>query len=605
MTVKRTGLSLGERWLQFANVPFDTIPHKWALARLRARRYPRPFRWLYPLAVWFVDWFGPLLILYYPLPARWLPDDKFDELFTRLRKHSGAMLRTLGLFVTLPLMEVSAGEKAPAAGYVHPLAKFRLSPRAPDRADVLVVGSGAGGAPLAYELCRKGLKVVLVEKGEIVSPLRSAEALEKYYVGQGFTVSRSGDATMVLAGSTVGGSTSVNSGTCMRPLPHCLQRWDELTGMNFSGEALNPYFERVEKHIGVCTPGWELQSKSAFLVKEGFEKIGRPEVFLLPRNAPACKGSGRCAFVCPTQAKKSTDTTYLPQALEHGLHLIIKTTVTGITEEKDGVKVGMQGAEGRQAVRCKKLIIAAGALYTPLLIKRNRLGSHYREAGKNLKIHPASKVFGWFPHLDHGAGGIPQGVGYCPPDLPHITMEGIHTPAGVTGPIISVGGKNFNWWMEHHNELASFGLMVRDRGTGKVISTPDFPSLDYRVHPQDAMDAVKGLKIIGEAFFAAGAQRLLLPFYGNNPSEINSLAELQAIRPEKIRPRDITFSGFHPQGTAGIGRLVDEHLLLKGTKNIYICDASVFPDSPGVNPMVTIMVLSMRLGDYLGDSFFH
>lgn len=602
MAAQYAGLNLGERWLQFSNVPIDKIKLTWKLAQQRAARYPRPYRWLYPLAVWFVDWFGPLLILAYPLPARWLSDDRFGEFFFRLKKHPGVALRALGLFVTMPLMEASAEEKLPGVPYKHPLEKIRKQPVANETADALIIGSGAGGAPVAHELCRRGLKVVLVEKGEIVKPLISGQAVEKYYVGQGFTVSRTGGATMVLAGSTVGGTTSINSGTCFRPLTQCLERWDELTGMNFSGGLLNPYFERVEKQIGVCTPGWELQSKSSFLIKEGLEKIGRPEVFILPRNIRGCKGSGRCAFVCPTQAKQSTDLSYLPQAIEHGLQLLMQTTVTGIREENDGVLVETQNADGKQTIRCKKLIIAGGALHTPLLIKKNRLGSHYAEAGKNLKIHPATKVFAFFPNLDHGPGGIPQGVGYRPPELPRVTMEGIHTPVGVTGPIISAGGKNYNRWMERHNQLASFGLMVRDRSTGSVVSTRDFPSLDYRAHREDVMDAVKGMKLIAEAFFAAGAEKVLLPLYGDNLNELSSASELQKIQPEHVRRQDVILSGFHPQGTAGIGRLVNENLLLKGAKNIYVCDASALPDSPGVNPMVSIMALSLRLGEYLADS---
>ncbi len=602
MAAQRPGFNLGERWLQFSNVPLEKIGQMWKLAQQRAGRYPRPYRWLYPLAVWFMDWFGPLLILSYPLPARWLPDDKFGAFFFRLKKNPGVALRALGLFVTMPLMEAGAEEKPPASGYAHPLSKFHFAQSANDYADVLVVGSGAGGAPAAYELCRKGLKVALVEKGEIVKLLRSYEALEKYYVGQGFTISKTGGATMVLAGSAVGGTTSINSGTCLRPLRECIERWDELTGMNFAGGLLEPYFGRVEKQIGVCTPGWELQSKSAFLVKEGFEKIGRPEVFILPRNIRGCKGSGRCAFVCPAQAKQSTDLSYLPQAVEHGLQLLMQTTVTGIREEHDGVQAELQNGSGKRTIRCKKIIIAGGALHTPLLIKKNRLGSHYADAGKNLKIHPATKVFAFFPNLDHGPGGIPQGIGYRPPDLPRVTMEGIHTTEGVTGPIISAGGKNYNWWMEHHNQLASFGLMVRDRNTGNVVSTRDFPSLDYRAHREDVMDAVKGMKLIAEAFFAAGAEKVLLPLYGNNLNELSSAGELQKIEPQKVRTQDVILSGFHPQGTAGIGRLVDENLLLKGTKNIYVCDASVLPDSPGVNPMVSIMALSLRLGEYMGKT---
>ncbi|MDP6908014.1 MAG: GMC family oxidoreductase [Flavobacteriales bacterium] len=467
--------------------------------------------------------------------------------------------------------------------------------------DAVIIGSGAGGSPIALELCKKGLNVVMLEKGQLLKPDTPQKILEKYYVGQGFTISLNGGSTIVLAGSAVGGTTAINSGTCFRPLQECLAQWDKITGLGFSDGLLDPYFPKVENQLGVCVPNASLLSKSATKIDEGLQKLRGEKSFILPRNSPNCSGKGLCCFCCPTKAKRSTDISYLPEAVEKGLHLMIGTKAIGIREESDLIRVVIETDGEKNEVRGKKLIISAGALYTPGLLKRNKLGDKYRLAGTHLKIHPANKVFAHFPGLKHGVGGIPQGTGYKPPELPRITMEGIHTPESMTAPIVSAAGKRFNWWMKNHDDMASFGLMVRDRGTGRVIDKGSFPVMSYLLHPEDTKDFVNGLKLIGEIFFAAGAKRVLLPFLGPNQNEFEAAAQLKSVDASAISAKDIILSGFHPQGTAGIGRVVDQNLKLSGTKNIYVCDGSVLPDSPGVNPMISIMAFSQRLGEYLYD----
>jgi len=468
--------------------------------------------------------------------------------------------------------------------------------------DAIIIGSGAGGSPVALELTKKGADVVMIEKGDLLKPDTPHKILEKYYVGQGFTVSLNGGATIVLAGSAVGGTTAINSGTCFRPLQECLREWDKLTGLSFSDGLLEPYFPKVERQLGVCIPDDSLLSKSAEKIDKGLQKLRGKRSFTLPRNTPNCSAKGLCCFCCPTKAKQSTDISYLPEAVKNGLHLMIGTKAINIEEESDHVRIEIEKEGERSWVKGKVLVISAGALFTPGLLKRNKLGNKYREAGNHLKIHPANKVFAYFPGLKHGPGGIPQGTGYKPPELPRITLEGIHTPESMTAPIVSAAGKRFNWWMKHHDDMASFGLMVRDRGTGKVIDKGAFPTMLYKLNSEDTKDVVNGLKLIAEIFFAAGAERVLLPLLGKQKNEFANANQLNHIDASTVDAKDIILSGFHPQGTAGIGRVVDQNLKLSGSEHIYVCDGSVLPDSPGVNPMVSIMALSQRLGEYLGNS---
>ena len=465
--------------------------------------------------------------------------------------------------------------------------------------DAIIIGSGAGGAPVAWELCKNGWDVVMLEQGQILRPASPPAILEKYYTAQGFTISVNGGNTIVLAGSAVGGTTAINSGTCLRPLKECLAEWDEQTRMGFSDGLLDPFFPKVEKQLGVCVPDRSLLSRSATKFNEGMQKLRGEQTFILPRNAPGCTAKGLCCVCCPTKAKQSTDLSYLPEAVENGLQLLIGTKAIAIKENTDHVHVRTDKNGVQQDLRARNLIISAGALNTPGILKKNRIGTSYGKAGDHLRIHPANKVFAHFPGLKHGPGGIPQGTGYRPKELPRITLEGIHTPQSMTGPIIAAAGHRFNWWMKHHDDMASFGLMVRDRGHGKVRQYGNFPTLRYRIHKDDAKDVVEGLKLIARTFFAAGAERVLLPFVGPNEIEFEHADQLNSIDAAKIKGTDIILSGFHPQGTAGIGRVVDGDLKVFGSQRTYVCDASVLPNSPGVNPQVAIMAFAHRLAEKL------
>ena len=613
-------MDLCQRWLQAHGANAADCEALSLVARQRAQRYDMPMCWVWPLVVALLDALAPLLVLGRWQRARTLDADALDALEQALHHHRWPWPRILWQLARLPLWEALYGgaralEPVPAPTPTSPLDSpvpsgtwgplvpvpapvpdpAPVAQPAATRFDVIVVGSGAGGAPVATELAQHGLRVVILEAGGPVVPLPPPRALESYYGHQGMIAAMNQGLLAVLIGRGAGGTTAINSGTSLAPPAEWLARWDVATGGDFCKE-LPPFVALASERIGVTVPPVSLLGASAHLFEQGLQAQGRTGAYVLPRNAPNCKGSGVCCFGCPTGAKQSTDRSFLPAAVQAGAELRLHTRVIDIREDEGGVRVTVSGPDGESELRARHLVLAAGALATPGLIRRGELGPNWRKAGQHLKIHPATKVFGLFEQPVHGEIGVPQGMGYQPPELERIVLEGIFTPRSTVAPVVAAAGQRARWWLEHADHLASFGLMVRDRGHGSVREVAGWPVLNYRLHAEDALDLARGVLLIAETWIAAGAQAVLLPVAGiaNEPT---SLAELRRIRPQDITPSRLVASGFHPQGTAGIGRVVDRDLRL--TSRISVCDGSVLPDTPGVNPQLTIMALSLRLAQRL------
>ncbi|RMG18427.1 MAG: FAD-dependent oxidoreductase [Planctomycetota bacterium] len=592
-----------ERWLEASGAPAHAVPDLAARARARARRFPFPVNHCLPVVEFAAEWLAPSFLLGIPRPARRLDAAAFDRLEARLQHHPAAWLRALHTLLRHPVLGERYADAAPPVPQ-HPLEALAEENRRRrshwrSRFDVIVIGSGAGGAPVAWDLARRGFSVAIVEAGGLLRSEPSQVALESRYLQQGLTGSLSRDGmTLVLAGVAVGGTTAVNSGTSLRPPPERLAAWDAELGTRFR-EELGPWLDLAEERLGVAVPDRRWLDASASIIERGLRALGREGVHVLPRNAPDCRGSGRCCFGCPLGAKLSTDRSFLPEALTAGAVLYARTRASRIRETAGGIEVLVRGGDGTRRLRARRLVLAAGALSTPGLLRANRLGSRWRHAGNGLRFHPASKVFGLMPE-PLPEGGIPQGIGYRAPELPRVAFEGVHTPPGPAAPMIAAAGARHRWWMDRYDRLATFGCMVRERGVGRVRDLTGLRRIEYSLHPADARDLGAALLLSAEALFAAGAERVLLPLCGPE-AELSSPRELRRLRPDAFTPARLLTCGFHPYGTASLKRCVDERLRLRGSERIYVSDASVLPDSPGVNPQVTIVAFALRCAQAIAE----
>ncbi len=476
--------------------------------------------------------------------------------------------------------------------------------------DVVVVGTGAGGAVAARELAEAGLAVILLEEGDYAD--RAAFAgrpfanQRKLYRAGGATFSLGNVFIPIPLGRTVGGTTAINSGTCFRTPDKVLRRWgDELGLVDHSPEKMAPYFERVERVLGVAPVATEHLGGCARVVMRGADKLGyshRP----LQRNAPDCDGQGVCCFGCPTDAKRSTNVSYVPMALRAGAELYTGARVDKLLFES-GRAAGVtafNAAGVPLTVRARAVVVACGTLITPILLMRNGVARGSRHLGGNLSIHPAVACLAEMEERVDSWSGVPQGYLIDEFADDGILMEGVATPLEYAMSALPHIGPRLMELAEGFDRVASFGMMVSDTSRGRVRLVRDRPLVTYNLGEDDVGRLKRGVEHLSRIFFAAGARTVLTSVHGHD--ELRTPADLARLEATKIRASDLSLSAHHPLGTARMGRLpsssvVDPDHQVHGAPGLYVIDGSAVPTALGVNPQVTIMAMATRAAERLAQ----
>ena len=454
-------------------------------------------------------------------------------------------------------------------------------------ADACVIGSGAGGAVVAAELAEAGLDVVVLEEGAArdatQATARPRDTLPRLYRDGGQVVTLGRPPLMLPLGRGTGGTTFVNSGTCFRTPPAVLERWRAEHGIEGLGDE---HFERVEEALGVHEVSPALAGRNAAIIRRGAERLGWSGGHLR-RNARGCQGSGVCAFGCPTGAKQHVGEVYLPRAVAAGATILTGVRAERILLRGRAQRVAARGARAGAAhgveVRAPRVIVAAGAIHTPLLLARSGLGGD--ALGRHLSVHPATAVWGIFDEEVDMSRGVPQSYYVDEFADQGFVFEGIAGPPDYLALASPFSGDRLRELMLGHRHVAQCGLMVSDTSRGRVRSVLGRPVVRYDLNDADTATFKTGLARLEELMRAAGARDVVLPV--GRP-----LADATA--------RDLKLMAFHPLGTARAHRdprhgVVDEHLRVHGTEGVHVADGSAVPGPLGVNPQITIMALATRL----------
>ena len=418
--------------------------------------------------------------------------------------------------------------------------------------DVLVVGSGAGGATVAREFTKRGKTVQVVERGEYATKLGNFRNILPYFDANRITRTprKSNEGVILWRTQMAGGSTIVSCGNGTR----CLEQ-------EFSdfGIALDREFAEAEAEMGLAPIDDSLLSDGSRVIAEAAHDLGY-EMEPMPKfiDPERCKTCGQCVMGCPNDAKWNA-TRYLDEAIDAGADVTYQTIVERVLIE-GGKAVGVEGTgpRGRPVVcRAKAVILSAGGLGTPVILQ-------------NSGIQDAGSQF--FTDLLVNVYGVTDGVNLLrEPPMAMVNHE-FHADRGfILSPYI-----NHNR-LVRAMELGPRGLSLpANRLLGLMVKTAD--SLTGRVFPdgsvskpvtdEDQARLDEGAAIATEILVKAGAD-----------------------------PKSVVLSGLqggHPGGTAAIGRVVNENLQTS-VDGLFVCDASVLPRAPGMPPILTLVALGKWL----------
>jgi len=464
--------------------------------------------------------------------------------------------------------------------------------------DVIVVGSGAGGSVIAWELSRRGFKVALFEAGpepsrdELVKLHPSLRAL-KYFWDSGLTFTWGNPVIHLPFGRVLGGTVTVNSGTMFRAPGRALNLWYKATGVNVDSGALERAYEIIERMLGVKQVPEHLLGGNAIVMRRGAEALGLKLHGPVRRPLGACRGLGECAFGCPSNGKIDMRISFLRDAVSRGLEVYANALVRRVLLKGDrafGVEVELGGSVIR--VESKAVVVSAGALNTPRLLSASGVANG--NLGAHLHIHPALGVTAVMEYKVNGWAGTMQS--YYVADL--LEDYGVLLLATLPPPGIgySSGSIPFEEVYEYPY-IASIGVQVSDENTGAVPRRALLGVAKYSLSSGDLEKIRRGVELAVEILLAAGARKAYLPL--KNAQRVDSVKDAREAL-SKLKPSMLKLSAYHPMSTARMASdpdagVVDSEGRVFGYSNLYVADASITPSTTIVNPQLTINALSLTI----------
>lgn len=484
--------------------------------------------------------------------------------------------------------------------------------------DAVIIGSGAGGAVMAYELAAAGKRVVVLESGSHIPSSRFNEKfpdmLELLYQDKGNQATKQGD-LLVLQGRCLGGSTVVNGCVTFRVPDFILEKWSEEYGLtNLTPEVLAPYFEKIERNLSIHTNQPHEINENSRKLEKGAKALGW-SVKPLKRNIKDCGLTGHCLSGCKTDRKQSMLVTYLPWACHYGAQIFTETFATEIITvngRATGVKaVVIDSATGNKVadmnVKAKVVVAAAGAVQTPLLFLRSGVANSSDQVGRNFACHPSTMIVAEFDADVFTWRGAMLGV-YLD-EFEHPDKGGFVLEGGGAGPI-EIGmstepgtGSAYLDFMSRAKNYASCISLIHDHNVGRVSLVEGEKQIDYEIADSDFPAMKAAFKAAAKIYFAAGAERVFLPT--GDKRVIESEDQIDAVIDTiENNPFALRMVSYHPQGTMRMGSdpaksVVNPYGETHDVKGLFVCDASVFPTSIIVNPQESVYAISNYIADHI------
>ncbi|MCI0711078.1 MAG: GMC family oxidoreductase, partial [Chloroflexi bacterium] len=487
--------------------------------------------------------------------------------------------------------------------------------------DVVIVGSGAGGGVVAGQLADAGVDVIVVEKGGYFAENNfngdELTSTRNMYENKGLVTSRD-LAMMVMAGSTLGGGTTINWSASFHTPDFVLDEWEREYGLEeFNGPEYQAAMDAVTARLGVNIEE-SIPNRQNAILEAGAGKLGL-SWDVIPRNASECDDCGFCNYGCPVGAKQSTLRTYLLDAhTKYGTRIAVNAEVEKVLIERGqamGIKASVTDRDGQHhdlTVQARVVVVAGGSLNTPVVLLKSGLTN--ANIGRNLHLHPVTFAYGLFAEPVRGWSGKimtryinafrnQDGRGYgtiletapIHPSLSSLVLPW-EDPAYFKDTMASI------------ENLSGFIVLTRDRYGGRItLDKQGRLALHYALHPYDRRHMVRGLVEGLRVLVAGGAQHIATSIEGLRTCTIgqdNVETFIERVAQHNFAPNTYALLSAHQMSTA---RMADTPVLgaIKPTgetwevKNLFVADGSVFPTASGVNPMITIMSMAHVIAGYI------
>jgi choline dehydrogenase-like flavoprotein len=430
-----------------------------------------------------------------------------------------------------------------------------MSKLPPGSFDVIVVGTGPGGASVARELARGGARVAMLEQGS-AAPLRGSlgqMAAMAAVPGKGAFIHR--DASLLVRAITLGGTSTINFATAAPP-PKAM--------FAAHGIDLEPALAALRAELPMAPLPDNLVGPMAARIMEAALGLALPWAKLdkLIRPASCRSGCWRCVTGCPYGAKW-TARDFVDEALRHGAVLRERARVTRVLVE-DGRAIGVEAVvDGEtQRLRAGRVVLAAGGIGSPRLLRASGLllkpAAFFSDpvvaVMGSVDDLSADEIGGAEVPMAAGASWHADGIALADLTLPQAMYQAFALQASRVDRLLA------------HRRTLSIMVKIRDGIGGKVGQR----WVDKTLQPADREKFERGIAIARSILARAGARHVFASHH---------------------------FAA-HPGGSLRIGEQVDAGLATS-TPGLYVCDASVIPEPWGLPPTLTLLALGKRLGKQL------
>ena len=507
--------------------------------------------------------------------------------------------------------------------------------------DVVIVGSGCGGGVCAKNLAEAGQRVIVVDKAyhwpPKYLPMTERDSGIHLFANGGIESVDDGSIA-IIAGQAWGGGGTVNWSASLQTPAFVRKEWADEGLAFFTSSKFQDSLDRVCNRMGVSCDLVEHNKNNGALL-EGARQLGYSHK-QVPQNTGGNKHyCGYCTLGCGSAEKQGPVVSFLPDAHRAGSQFIEgfdvdkilfdtvdgKKTATGVrgrwtSRDSNGGVSGSNQTTRELIINAKRVIVSAGTLQSPLLLRRSGLTNP--QIGRNLHLHPVTMtgaVFEDSPPINPWEGGILTAL----VDEFHNLDghgHGVRLECMTMLPSWLLPFQPWTGGLEYKMQCAKFSNMlghialVRDRDSGRVYADPIDGKcrIVYTPSAFDKRHALEGVLALSRILYVQGAKEIFtvqggMPHFFrseesvkdsddgiNDPTFQSWLAE---VRKRGVDPPDTGWGSAHQMGTCRMSAtpktgVVDPKGKVWGVEGLYVADASVFPSASGVNPMITNMAIS-------------